>query len=89
MQPSLPAPPPHPDDITALVRSFHLHPVFPTAARPPFPESPPKFSCVTEAACGILRARVDQAHTRTFVEGLYENLSLENRNDCRRCCWQL
>jgi hypothetical protein len=81
MQPSLPAPLPHPDDIAALVRSFHLHPVFPTAARPPFSESPPKFSCVTEAVCIILRMRVDQAHTRTFVEGLYENLSLENRNE--------
>jgi ubiquitin C len=68
MQPTFPSPPPHPDAVTALARSFPLHPTAPTAVRPPLSQSPPAFSCVTAAACIALRQRVDQAHNRAFSQ---------------------
>jgi ubiquitin C len=66
MQPALPAPLPHPDDVAALARLFPPHAFAPTAARPPLSLSLPAFSCVAEAACTALRARVDKAHNRAF-----------------------
>ena len=67
MQPALPLPLPLPNDVAALALSFPPHPLSPTAARLPLSPSPPAFSCVPEAACVALRARVDQAHARTFA----------------------
>jgi len=68
MQPALPLPPPSPSAVAALLCSFPppSPSLTPTAARPPPPHSPPAFSCVSEAACLLLRTRVDSAHARAF-----------------------
>ncbi len=68
MQPTLPSILPLSDDVAALVRLFPIHAFAPTAARPPLSLSLPAFSCITEAACITLRARVDKAHIRAFHE---------------------
>jgi hypothetical protein len=69
MQPALPQPPPHPDDVAALVRAFSPHNTStPSAPRPPLSDSPAEYSCVSQDACIALRKLVDQAHTRTFSQ---------------------
>jgi ubiquitin len=68
MQPALPSPLPPPSAVAELVRSFRQQTLAPTAARPPLSELLPAFSCVAEAACMALRARVDQAHSRAFLQ---------------------
>ncbi len=69
MQPALPEPLPHPDDVAALVRAFSPHTTStPPAPRPPFSHSPAEYSCVSQDACIALRKLVDQAHTRTFSQ---------------------
>jgi ubiquitin len=77
MQPALPSPLPHPDDVAALALTFPLHPTAPTAARPPLAQSPPAFSCVSEAACIALRARVDQAHNRAFAQQAHNQAGVQ------------
>jgi hypothetical protein len=68
MQPTLPSPLPPPNAVAELVRSFHPHTLARTAPRPPLSESLPAFSCVSETACLALRKRVDEAHSRAFLQ---------------------
>lgn len=68
MQPALPSPLPPPSAVAELVRSIRPQTLAPTAARPPLSELLPAFSCVAEAACMALRTRVDQAHSRAFLQ---------------------
>lgn len=68
MQPTLPSPLPPPNAVAQLVRSFHPHTLARTAPRPPLSESLPTFSCVSETACLALRERVDEAHSRAFLQ---------------------
>jgi hypothetical protein len=76
-QPSLPAPLPHPEDVAALVRSFHHRPIPPTASRPPCSQVQPAFSCVSEAACVALRRRVDHAHALAFSHQVQDHAATQ------------
>ena len=51
-----------------VVRSFPPHTLARTAPRLPHSESPSAFSCVAKTACIALHKRVDQAHSRAFLQ---------------------
>jgi hypothetical protein len=66
--PTLPSPLPPSNAAAKLVRSFPPHTLARTAHRLPHSESPSAFSCVAKTACIALYKRVDQAHSRAFLQ---------------------